>query len=149
MGFIYKHKFLILLVLLGLAYFRYNPSGKFGMQFQNITVFDRVPITFFDLYINPRGRRKIIENISDERIVSGACRDIKDDLDVYGESGMILLVGTGTGKKLFSTHDFEDCRDLHRYGDIRELDTERAMVLYNTLVDSGVPVAAIMKLRED
>lgn len=148
MGFLFKHKFLILLVLLGLAYFHHNPSGKFGMQFGKITIFDRVPIAFFDLYVNPRGRRTIIENISDERIVAEACRDIKEDLHLYGETGLTLVVGSGMWKEVFSTADFEDCHDLHRFGDIRRVSTRKAMELYNSLVDSGVPVAAIMKLRE-
>ena len=56
MVFLWRHKFLSLTVISLFFYWFYNPEGSFGIARKGFVVYNRIPVAFFDLYVNFSGK---------------------------------------------------------------------------------------------
>ena len=55
MEWLWKHKLVLLLGGAAILYFIYNPAGRFGIVREGLIVYNRIPVAFFDCYIDPDG----------------------------------------------------------------------------------------------
>jgi hypothetical protein len=56
MAWLFRHKFLTLLLIAGAAYFYVNPAGRIGISRPGIIIYNRIPAVWFDCYISPDGK---------------------------------------------------------------------------------------------
>ncbi len=146
MGFFRRHKLITLLLIALGAYIYYNPRGKFGYLGDRVVVFNRMPIAFFDLYVDPRGSYRIIDNLSNARVLDDWWNRIQGLTREEGDRPH-LIIGEGRGSKSFILPDVMANNLRTRGISIRVMETEKAIAAYNALKDEGKPVAALLRLQ--
>jgi hypothetical protein len=143
--FFWHHKFLTLAFACLAAFFVISPSGKFGYAKKNLVVFNRVPISFFDLYVSPEGKSKPVEDITRKETL--------DDI-FFGffltprDEKILLIVGMGFDQSTFALSD-ERAVSLEAKGvSLKQMPSRDAIKLYNASVDEHKKVALLLCLRK-
>jgi hypothetical protein len=149
MSFLLRHKVLSLFLVLAVVYFFVNPSGRFGMTFGRVVIYNRIPIGMFDVYIDTQNRISIVGNAAkreDERrwfselfepVLSG----------VWNKPGL-LLVGTGFSQNPSYTLN-EHYRHAIEYKGItvEQLRSTEALKRYNRARDEKKAVAILLRVK--
>jgi hypothetical protein len=142
--FFLKHKILSALILCVVAYFFINPPHKFGVVANNFVVYNRVPITHFDLFIGFDGSMKPMINMTDADEQKDWMNSI---LEAPREDNMLLIVGTGFGRTSFHLSDslviLLDVRGIHTI----QAPSPEAVRQFNAAVDKNTRVAILLSIR--
>jgi hypothetical protein len=142
--FFWKHKFISLLIICVVAYIFVNPPHKFGLAWKSFVIFNRIPITYMDIYIPFNGSLKPLAKISDIE----ARKDWMSDLmKTPHEEELELIVGTGFGRPSFQLEDTAiislETKGIH----CTQLLSPQAMKLYNSMTDQNKKVAILLSIQ--
>ena len=144
--FFWKHKIISLLIIAAVAYVVVNPAHRFGIATANFTVFNRVPITGMDIFIDFEGSTKPMMKIngSDER--REWMKSIQET--PQEDDPMLLIVGTGFKKAVFqlgdSTVAMLDSRNIQTV----QVPSDRAVKLYNDALGEKKKVALLLEIQK-
>ncbi|MBN1760696.1 MAG: hypothetical protein JW863_20375 [Chitinispirillaceae bacterium] len=64
MDWLWKHKLVLVLGIVAVAYWFYNPADRFGYVRKGLIVYNRIPVAFFDCYIDPDGKLFLESDLS-------------------------------------------------------------------------------------
>jgi hypothetical protein len=143
-SFFFKHKFITLLIACVVAYIYFNPGGKFGYIQKNLVIYNRIPVSFVDLYILPDGSSKPVEDISKKETLD----DIWFNLfQVPSEESILIIVGTGFSRPSFVLSDEKVISWEAKGAIIQQLPSREAIKLFNSSVDQHKKVALLLSLR--
>jgi hypothetical protein len=143
-SFFAKHKILSFLIVLGVAYFFVNPPHKFGLATGNFVVYNRIPFSFFDLFVNFDGSVKPLLNISDTNDLQECMRSLRE---TPSGDDMLLIVGTGFGKAWFRLSDtLTELLDARNIRSI-QVPSARAVLQFNAAVSQDKRVAILLAVR--
>jgi hypothetical protein len=142
--FLWKHKIFTLLLIAAAAYFFVNPAGRFGYCRKNLVVFNRLPVSFFDLTISPDGKAQPLENISGKDALSDFFLGFMHKSD---DENVLLIVGTGFDAPSFQLSDDKAVSLESRNINVKQLPSREAVSLYNTSVDQGRKVALLLCIK--
>jgi hypothetical protein len=142
--FFLKHKIFSALLICGVAYFFVNPPHKFGFITGSLVVYNRIPLTHFDLFIDFDGSMKPMTNMAgaDEQ------KDwMSSILETPREDVMLLVVGTGFGRSSFHLSDslviMLEVKGIHTV----QVPSPEAAKQYNAAVDHNTKVAILLSMR--
>lgn len=142
--FFLKHKILSALLICGIVYFFVNPPHKFGFVTGSLVVYNRIPLTHFDLFIDFDGSMKPMTNMAgvDEQ------KDwMSSLLEAPREDVMLLIVGTGFGRSSFHLSDslviVLEVKGIHTI----QVPSPEAAKQYNAAVDHNTKVAILLSMR--
>jgi hypothetical protein len=144
-AFFWNHKLFSLLIICGLVYWFSNPSHKFGYAGKSLVIYNRVPISFFDVYITPDGSIKPEMNLTDPQAQTDWVNDI---LQTPHEDELLLIVGTGIAKTSFHLKDSLITKLDFQKIRVTQVPTLEAVRLYNASVDANKPTAIILVMRQ-
>lgn len=148
MGFFWRHKLLSLFLAAAIFYWFKNPAGRFGYVQKDFVVYNRVPVTGFDLYINVKGGMFLESDLKNQN-------NIKYWYDNHSpchvaetpSSPVTLYVGTGFEKNTLKLSD-TICANLRKINyKTRHVPSLEAIKLYNADRDSGRQSAILIYLR--
>jgi hypothetical protein len=143
-SFLWKNKIITLLVACVIAYICINPGGKFGYNQKNLVIYNRLPVSFLDLYIAPDASAKPVEDISKKETLN----DIFFTLfQTPSEERILLIVGTGFSRPAFVLSDEMAVSIEAKGADLKQLPSREAIKLYNSSVDQHKKVAILLCLR--
>jgi hypothetical protein len=150
MQFFWRHKILSLFIIAGVVYWFANPWHKFGLGRPSVVVFNKVPVMFFDLYIDPEGRQIAFENLRQERNVQTWMEQKIQSLpEDPGTARLLLLVGTGFSPgAAFKLPEAAEGLLFNKGFLIKYLSSPEAMIKYNDLHDMNKPVAILLHILE-
>ncbi|HON10061.1 MAG TPA: Mth938-like domain-containing protein [Chitinispirillaceae bacterium] len=146
MAFLWRHKFLSLIVIFLFYYWFYNPEGSFGIARKGFVVYNRIPVAFFDLYVYSSGKIAIEGDLSKsenvkywyDKHLSGEKNENKGELT--------LLVGTGFDPTSFKL-DQEIISNLRdRRIVVSQMPSLRAIEKYKEMKMEGKVVAVLLKV---
>jgi hypothetical protein len=144
MSFLFKNPILIVLIACVVAYFYINPGDKFGYVQKNLVIYNRIPISFVDMYILPDGTSKPVEDISKKETLD----DIWFNLfQTTSEEKILVIVGTGFSRRSFVLSDEKVIAWEAKGAMIQQLPSREAIKLYNSSVDQHKKVALLLSLR--
>jgi hypothetical protein len=143
--FLWKHKIFSLFLIAAIAYFFVNPAGKFGYCQKNLVIFNRLPVSFFDLCISAGGSALPLEDLNKKDALTDFFTDLSHKPD---DENVLLIVGTGFGQPHFRLSD-DRAASLESGGNItvRQLPSREAAKLYNASVDQGKKVALLLCIK--
>ncbi|MBN1307715.1 MAG: Mth938-like domain-containing protein [Chitinispirillaceae bacterium] len=148
MSWVFKHKLLTLFIITGAVYWFVNHSQRFGIVKEGFVVYNRIPVFFFDCYIDPDGGLHLEADLG---LPSNVTYWFDNHFSVYDKksSGLLpLLIGTGfddSAEIAFSPDLIQRCRARGfepRFSPSREA-TER----YNALRGEGKTAAILLKVK--
>ena len=142
--FFWNHKILSFLIICGLIYWFGNPSHKFGFVTKNLVIYNRMPISFFDVYISEDGSLNPVENFQDQETQRKFLADL---MQTRHENGTLLIVGTGFSRLIFSIPDSVCIKLETKNITVKQLPSDQAIQLYNESVDSNKTAAIILSIR--
>jgi hypothetical protein len=144
-SFLFKNKIIIIIIACVAAYFFLNPGGKFGFAQKNLVIYNRVPLMFYDLFVDPSGSPKPVEEISAKE----ALQEIWTDLfAVPSEESILIIIGSGFSRPSFVLND-ETVIALEAKGaTIKQLPSPQAINLFNASVEQHKKVAILLRLRQ-
>jgi hypothetical protein len=144
-SFFSKNPIIIILIACVVAYFYINPGGKFGFVQKNLVIYNRIPVSFVDLYILPDGTSKPVEDISKKETLD----DIWFNLfQTPSEEIILIIVGTGFSRPTFVLSDEKVVAWEAKGAMIQQLPSREAIKLYNSSVDQHKKVALLLRLRQ-
>ncbi len=131
MDWLLKHKLLVVLGIAAGIYWFNNPAGRFGIVREGLVVYNRIPVTFFDCYIDPDGKLTLVSDLSEPVNVNYWFENhLKSN---RGNTPVPLIIGTG-----FETEQFKPgatilkrCRQ-YRF-EPKILSSRGAITLFNEL----------------
>jgi hypothetical protein len=139
--FFFRHKFFSLFCILVISYFFINPAHKFGYCQKSFIIFNRIPATFFDLYITPEGSLSPIEDLSKKDLLADFLKELSQ---YHVQDSLALIVGMGFDRSGFRLSDSAvatlETKGIH----VQQLSTRNAIRLYNSLIDRKENVAALI-----
>lgn len=144
----------MLFVLACAAYLYFNPKGKFGFCTENLVIYNRMPIPYFDLLVNSKGEKFPLENLNKPLAFEDVYKKITK---LHGElkeaesknREFVLIVGTGFGEKpIFSLQNKTNIINSLRWLPILEMPSRRAVKEYNSLAGKGKYVAILLKIKD-
>ena len=121
---------LVVLIILLLIWVSFNPSKKFGIHVFGFTIYNRIPIPYFDIKIHAdgsfslRGKSHLIQE--------------SEIREILNEKPNILVIGTGYSELA----QLENIPDLN--ANIEIINTEEAITRFNYLKEQNKKVAAII-----
>lgn len=142
--FLWKHKIFSLLLVAAVAYFFVNPAGKFGYGQKNLVIFNRLPVSFFDLTISPDGKAQPIEDVGGKDALSDFFLGFSHKSD---DENVLLIVGTGFDTPSFQLNDDKAVSLESRNVNVKQLPSREAIKLYNASVDQGRKVALLLCIK--
>ncbi len=142
--FLWKHKFLSLMIICFVVYFFVNQPRKFGLAAHNFVVYNRVPIAFLDLFVGFDG------SIQPMSAIAGADEQkdwVRDILDTPRQDSLLLVVGTGFVNDSFRLSD--SLKALLEEQGIRtsQFPSPEAIRQFNAAPDRDQPVAILLSVR--
>jgi hypothetical protein len=146
MSFFWRHKFLSLFLISIIFFLLCNPKQRFGITKQGLVVFNRIPVAFFDIYIDPDGKLHLVEDLSKQKCFDDFVRD-KIAIRKKNNRVVSLFVGTGFDSSVFSIEPNQEnfFRDIGFK--VRQVSSLRAVQLYNTNRDSGRTAAILLRVK--
>jgi hypothetical protein len=142
--FLWNHKIFSLFLIAGIAYFFVNPSHKFGYCQKNLVIFNRLPVSFFDLSISADGSALPIEDLNKKDILTDFFFELSRKPD---DENVQLIVGTGFDRPSFQLGDDMAVSLEGRNVGVRQLPSREAVKLYNACVDKGKKVALLLRIK--
>jgi len=136
MAFFWRHKILSLIIMALVFYWFYNPSGRFGIARQNFVVYNKIPVAFFDLFVKPNGGMAVELDLREKTNVKYW---FDNHLPSYKRTGFDS-VAFELDKKMISV--LRERRII-----IRQMPSGDAVAAYNTMKESGKPVAVLLKVK--
>ncbi|NLG17226.1 MAG: hypothetical protein GX556_07860 [Fibrobacter sp.] len=146
MAFFWRHKILSLIIMALVFYWFYNPSGRFGIARQNFVVYNKIPVAFFDLFVKPNGGMAVELDLREKTNVKYW---FDNHLPSYKrtDTDLTLLVGTGFDSVAFELDKKMISVLRERRIIIRQMPSGDAVAAYNTMKESGKPVAVLLKVK--
>lgn len=145
--FLWKNKFLVLLLLLIGAYFYTNPADRFGIVRPQLVVYNRIPVFFFDFFVGFDGETELYDDVSEPLNFTYFWRNEGKGLRTE-ETKRVFLMGTGFKER--ASFDLEPAYEdsllmsgLH----IMKTNNHDAARKYNELREQGRDVAILLKLQ--
>ena len=150
MKFLWEHKLLTLLIILGTVYWLTNKPQRFGIVRNNLVVYNRIPIMFLDLYVDPDGKKMLLEDMTSPADIRHWWSERGHRLTGYrGTKEMVLVIGTGFDDTRGRDIPQEYRNRLLGNGiEIQMLPTRPATRAYNARKEAGRPVAVLLKTRD-
>ncbi len=146
MVFFWRHKILSLIIMILVFYWFYNPAGRFGIARQNFVVYNRIPVSFFDLFVKPDGGMAVELDLREKANVK-YWFDNHLPSDKITNTDLTLLVGTGFDSAVFEL-DKEMISVLRKRRIItRQMPSGDAVAAYNKMKEIGKPVAVLLKVK--
>jgi len=121
---------LVALAILMLIWISVNPSKKFGVHVFGFTIYDRVPIPYFDIKIHADGSFSLREK---SHLIQES--EIKE---ILNERPDVLVIGTGYNEIV----QVNKISDLN--ANIEIINTEEAIARFNGLKEQNKKVVAIL-----
>jgi hypothetical protein len=143
--FLWKHKIFSLFLIAVIAYFFVNPSGKFGYCQKNLVIFNRLPVSFFDLSISADGSALPLEGLNKKDALNDFFIELSQK---SGDENVLLIVGTGFGRPSFQLDDSKALSLEARNINVRQLPSREAVKLYNTSAGLGKKVALLLRIKQ-
>jgi hypothetical protein len=148
MSFVIRHKFILIFIALFAFYWYKNPPHRIGFAHKGIAVYNRIPVTFFDLYIGPDQKLHIEDNLGDPLVINNWIENQLHDYKELGKKRFTLFLGTGfdstPGFKLSDTVVNKLYGlDIH----LRQSSSRDAIRDYNACLDSGYTAALLLKVK--
>lgn len=142
--FLWQHKILSVLIICGLIYWFGNPSHKFGFVTKNFVIYNRTPVSFFDIYVSEDGSLNPVENIKDPEVQKKMLENL---MRSRRENRLLLIVGTGFSGPGFHISD-SLCSTMETKNIIvTQVPSDQAVQLYNESIDSNKTAAIILSVR--
>ena len=142
--FLWNHKIFSLFCILLVAFFFVNPAHKFGHARKNLVIFNRLPVSFFDLSISAGGFAQPLEDINKKEALDDFFMELSRKAD---DENVLLIVGTGFDRPSFGISDDQAVSLEGRNINVRQLPSHEAVKLYNTTVDQGKKVALLLCIK--
>jgi hypothetical protein len=142
--FLWKHKIFSLFLIGVCAYFFVNPAHKFGYCQKNLVVFNRLPVSFFDLSISVNGSAKLLENLNNKDALTDFFNELSAKPD---DETVFLIVGTGFKSPLFVLSDEKIVSLGGRNITVKQVPSKEAVNLYNSSVDQGKKAALLLAIK--
>ncbi|MBD3421318.1 MAG: hypothetical protein GF398_14475 [Chitinivibrionales bacterium] len=151
MRFFWEHKLLTLLLAACVFYWVRNPPRKFGMYRKNFVIYSKLPITFWDVYVDEDGKATLLDGVDNANTQKKWYQDIQQLTRIPEErmgEAPILLVGEGFaeqgGFKLASLYS----QPLQELGFIiKYMSSPEAIEYYNELRDQDKPVVILLEVN--
>ncbi len=142
--FLWNHKIVSFFLILIAAYFFVNPANKFGYGQKNFVIFNRLPVSFFDLCISENNTIQPVEDITKKS-------NLEDFFNVLNQKpndeALLLIVGTGFLSPAFQLDDALATSFAAKNISIRQLPSKEAMQLYNSCKTEHKNVALILCVK--
>lgn len=148
MSWILKNKLFFLFIIAAIIYWLYNPVGLFGVARKGFVVYNRIPILFFDCYINPEGRLYLESDLTEKNNIRYWFDNHLQSSTDSSNQFTPLLIGNGFAEKgalPLTPKDLQTCRNA-RY-EPRQLPSTEAIIVYNSLRKKGRKVAILLKIK--
>ena len=148
MGWLWKHKLLLVLGILAVVYWFYNPAGRFGIVRNGFVVYNRIPILFFDCYIDPAGKLYLQGDLTQKENVNYWFQNYLVKKSPGRRSTVPLFFGTGMDDSSGISPDFtllQKCRN-HRF-EPKVMSSRAAIQRFNALREQEQPCALLLKIR--
>jgi hypothetical protein len=142
--FLWNHKFFSLLCIAAAAYFFVNPGNKFGYCQKNLVIFNRLPVSFFDLSISATGSALPLEDIGKKDALSDFFLELMRKPD---DESVMLIVGTGFDRPFFQLADEKAISLESRNITVKQLPSKEAVKLYNSSADQGKKIALLLCIK--
>jgi hypothetical protein len=142
--FLWKHKIFSLFLIAVIAYFFVNPSHKFGFNQKNLVIYNRLPVSFFDLSISADGSAQPLEDLNKKDALTDFFIDLSHKPD---DENVLLIVGTGFDRPFFQLSDDKAVSLEGKNVNVNQLPSREAIKLYNATVDQGKKVAMLLCIK--
>lgn len=143
MSFFFRHKFLSIFIILAISYWYYNPTKKFGIVNKFLIVYNRIPVTDFDFYVNSSGNIFFEDDLTLKTSLQYWYNN-HIDKENSGTKQVKLFIGAGFEKTAFSI-DREILNGLQKHKFfIRQAPIPDAIKQFNSSVDSGFSSAILI-----
>jgi hypothetical protein len=150
MSFLLRHKvFAFFLILIGI-YWICNPGGKFGIVLDRFVIYSRVPLSFFDIYVDAQRHISIVGNLASGDAEQKWFSDLFSPvLSGAWEKPSVLIVGTGFSEKPVYQMNV-DTRHAIEFKGIRveQVPSRAAILLYNDLRNKQKSVAILLRMKK-
>jgi len=146
MTFFWKHKIFTLFLGFLVFYFFYNPAKKFGYMQSGLIIYNKVPVTFLDLYVDTTGSMALEQDFSRKQSFDYWYKTFIEEKKIFPPRKM--YVGMGFGKSRTMKFNEEQIAKIGSWGwEIEITDTKNAARLYNAERDSGHMPAIILHTK--
>jgi hypothetical protein len=126
------------------AYLFVNPANKFGYGQKNFVIFNRLPVSFFDLCVAENNAPQPIEDINKKN----SLEDFFVGLNQKAiDEPLLLIVGTGFLSEAFRLNDEKTMSLEAKNVSVRQMPSRQAMDLYNTSKKENKKVALILCVK--
>jgi hypothetical protein len=142
--FLWKHKIFSLLLIAAVAYFFVNPSGKFGYARKNLVIYNRLPVSFFDLSISAGGSTQPLEDLNKKDALMDFFIELSHKPD---DENVLLIVGTGFDRPSFQLSDDKAASLEGKNINVRQLPSREAVKLYNASISQGRKTALLLCIK--
>lgn len=142
--FFWKHKIFSLFLIGVCAYFFVNPAHKFGYCQKNLVIFNRLPVSFFDLSISVKGAAMPLEDINNKDALADFFSELSGKPD---DETVFLIVGTGFKSPLFVLPDEKTVSLESRNITVKQVPSKEAVGLYNSSMDQGRKTALLLAIK--
>jgi hypothetical protein len=143
--FLWKHKIFSLFLIAVIAYFFVNPSGKFGYCQKNLVIFNRLPVSFFDLSISADGSAQWLEDLNKKDALTDFLIELSQKHD---DENVLLIVGTGFDRPSFQLNDSKALSLEAQNINVRQLPSREAVKLFNTSSGPGKKTALLLRIKQ-
>ena len=142
--FLWNHKIFSLFCIAIIAFFFINPAHKFGYGQKNLVIFNRLPVSFFDLSISAGGSAAPLEDINMKDALTDFFRELSNKPN---DENVLLIVGTGFDRPSFRLSDDQAVSLEGGNINVTQIPSRQAVKLYNASVDQGKKVALLLCIK--
>jgi hypothetical protein len=142
--FLWNHKIFSLFIIIVAAYFFVNPSNKFGYCQKNLVIFNRLPVSLFDLSISAAGSAQPLEDLNRKDALSDFFLELSRKPD---DENVLVIVGTGFDHPSFQLADEKAASLESKNITVKKLPSKEAVKLYNSSVDQGKKTAILLCIK--
>ena len=143
-SFFWKHKLLSLFIVLAIVYVFVDPPHKFGIVTKNFVVYNRIPVSFLDAFVNFDGSLRPLVSLF-------GTDDQKDWMASLHDQGrgddLLLIVGTGFGRASYRLSDSLIVRLGEWNIRTSQVPSPEAVRQYNSAVSGNKRVAILLSVR--
>ncbi len=147
MSWLLRHKLLTAAIVAGCVYYFVNPAGRFGIVRKGLVVYNRIPVCFFDCFVDTKGGLHLEADLESPSNLAYWLENHLQPLSDESGGTIPLLVGTGfdSVKIVFSRELTGDCRgrgfEPHFYN------SREAIERFTALREKGTPAALLLKVK--
>ena len=148
MDWLWKHKLLLVLGILAVVYWIHNPADRFGIVRNGFVVYNRIPVCFFDCYIDPAGKLHLQGDLSHTGNIDYWYKNHLSNNAPEEGSHVPLFFGTGMDDSTAFSPAFSllgKCRERRFEPEV--LSSRAAIQQFNTLRERQKPCALLLKIR--